>query len=936
MVQGEIGPLKPNSFRIVWRTLSAVLGWAITSVAYAVDSIPVPTPGIDAAIAADNWDMAAVKNQLFTPVPEDLSLDFLAQLFGNVHHILQGQGGSLLAEAFKILNLGLFTIAASAVAYITFRSVVNTANSGAFLGQKMSFFVPARVLTGTALLFPKFGGYSLIQIFVMWVVVHSVGLADFVWTTTVDFLEQGGVFYQVPLHQDNAVSANKAAFMASAIQDASQIFGSGLCAKSLHVLQNQARAARGETSQPFGPRNAYTVMFAEGKLSFGPNGVCGSYYWPTVGNPQQQQAALQAFSDALLLSAERLYDAIDRERDPNEWLQHDCFTKENIATGRTCPSANDIAMAARIYMETRLLIQAAAQQAQATQPVQTAFEAADAPADTLVKPTWFAGLFSSFDSAPERATLHQAEASKPYYAEAKRHGWILAARYYRRLVDMKGLVAAAQNQPALQVGTGDEAPPTAGRQLSSALNDYLRGGEWQAQVKARLELGLVLLDNKDPSVKQTLRRQAERIAQISRDSDRAQLTADIDASYMKSSLLTEEASRIAGFPADNGQLGLDSRQKDDMLRLRKVMEKLRLEGDYGAGLIGGHIEELSNSVMNAWTNQFLGGGDFTSPDPLLRLQQLGKTLLIAGINFIQDVQARVLGFLVGYGIATQGVATAGALVMSGIFPSIQFTYGDVALEAGNAIISGLYMAYQLTIYFVFALLPLGLAIAVPILLLGLMMAVYAPLIPYLLFTFATIGWFIAVLEAMIASPIIALGLAHPQGHDILGRAEVGLMLILGVFMRPIAMLLGFIIGIMLSYVGLELLNYGFVGIFLDAFANFDVSGLVSPAMTKLVVLMGMMIIYVFFVLGVLNQSYALIYILPDKLLRWIGGQAEHSTVGQALEQVKGKTDQSGQQIGQGAGDTPSSTLQSGLRPSGGLQLQQGESKKDDKVGGKTK
>ncbi len=66
---------------------------------------------------------------------------------------------------------------------------------------------------------------------------------------------------------------------------------------------------------------------------------------------------------------------------------------------------------------------------------------------------------------------------------------------------------------------------------------------------------------------------------------------------------------------------------------------------------------------------------------------------------------------------------------------------------------------------------------------GAVLAFYLPLIPFLIFTFAAIGWFIGVIESIVAAPLVALGIMHPEGpSEVLGRSEQGFMLILGVFL----------------------------------------------------------------------------------------------------------------------------------------------------------
>ena len=47
--------------------------------------------------------------------------------------------------------------------------------------------------------------------------------------------------------------------------------------------------------------------------------------------------------------------------------------------------------------------------------------------------------------------------------------------------------------------------------------------------------------------------------------------------------------------------------------------------------------------------------------------------------------------------------------------------------------------------------------------------------------FREIGYFILVIEAMIAAPLVAMAIAHPEGHDILGKAEASVLLFLSIF-----------------------------------------------------------------------------------------------------------------------------------------------------------
>ena len=83
---------------------------------------------------------------------------------------------------------------------------------------------------------------------------------------------------------------------------------------------------------------------------------------------------------------------------------------------------------------------------------------------------------------------------------------------------------------------------------------------------------------------------------------------------------------------------------------------------------------------------------------------------------------------------------------------------------------------------------------------GLMLGFYVPLYPFMIFTFGVIGWLITVLEAMVAAPLVCLGLTHPEGHDFLGEAKQAMMLLLGVFIIPVLMVIGLFASTILSYV----------------------------------------------------------------------------------------------------------------------------------------
>jgi defect-in-organelle-trafficking protein DotA len=197
---------------------------------------------------------------------------------------------------------------------------------------------------------------------------------------------------------------------------------------------------------------------------------------------------------------------------------------------------------------------------------------------------------------------------------------------------------------------------------------------------------------------------------------------------------------------------------------------------------------------------------------------------------------------------------------------------------------------------------------------GLVLAFYLPLYPYFLFSFGVMSWLISVLESMIAAPIVALGLTHPEGHDMLGRAEVSLIMWLNVFVRPSLMVFALIAGILLSYIGLEFVQLGishtlfrlFVGSGDTnlAWKTFAENILPSAKYTILqpVLFMAVVSIYVFFIYQITVNAFATIYYIPNRVMRWIGGQEQHDDSQSRALQGQGMLAQGGGQVGKMGSD----------------------------------
>lgn len=178
-------------------------------------------------------------------------------------------------------------------------------------------------------------------------------------------------------------------------------------------------------------------------------------------------------------------------------------------------------------------------------------------------------------------------------------------------------------------------------------------------------------------------------------------------------------------------------------------------------------------------------------------------------------------------------------------------------------------------FVVYTIIPVALGVLLLCWAGGLSLAIYVPLIPYLVFSFAAFAWFFLVIEAMVAAPLIALGIIIPS-EDEIGRAATGAMLLMHIFLRPSLMIVGFVMGTKLLYIGSGMLNFGFEYVLLTQITGIGIFGAVA-----------IVVLYCGLALTIVHECFSMIFIVPDKVMTWMGGQAEHSKVMENVKQVKG-------------------------------------------------
>lgn len=257
----------------------------------------------------------------------------------------------------------------------------------------------------------------------------------------------------------------------------------------------------------------------------------------------------------------------------------------------------------------------------------------------------------------------------------------------------------------------------------------------------------------------------------------------------------------------------------------------------GAGPVGGLVVTIILSSLGALLVQFQD--DFTDPNmPLQNVAKLGNQMISAALAIW---------------IASTAVMFITAAVMS-IMNSMT--------GMGAAVISS-----------AMTMVPVMTSVVVALIVNGVMLAVYVPLIPFLIYFFTTIGWIMSVVEAMVAGPLVALGVTHPEGHDLLGKSEQSLMLLLSVFMKPVAMIIAFFAAMILAKIGVQLLNIGFATI-------------VNKLGTGMFQALGLILVYTMALIRVVNMCFSVVYLLPDRVMRWIGVSPDSIDVESHLRMIK--------------------------------------------------
>lgn len=793
---------------------------------------------------------------IFSPASQDQSIYFLGQIFGNVGNVLAVSDSShvnfLLPAVFSTINTIALMAGAIIVIYTTIVGLMATAHEGEFLGKRWGgggggIWIPIRMVLGVASLFPASSGYSILQIIVMWIVVQGVGAADAVWTaankskSAAEAAEYAGI------------NASSGAIM-GADQQIERLFQALVCEETSNPQANPGISNAPEQIK-FNTTN-FNNSFnpASTAFLFGKNGACGKLKKCSVivaclkGSQSPECAVCKAQNEVLIGTSSPMVVVDQAHQTPTMGIVGAlrAIAKTFVAADsqyisfyyKTAPpalSSKDNWVAN--YCEANGLT---LQPPNATCCVSPAEE-----------PPAFPPPYCQYTKSEDLPKQRQFPLPYPTPTGPVGNGmspdelsWISSWVMYPLLIDKPAPIAL--DDPELNkadfISTNTQQYTAA---LSDAAHSVLDQSPDTAKSDAKkvdLTYGWITAGAYFYRIVRLAHQAIEKTQMpftVLGPADEINSTPKYRSNYDAASKFVTAISS----GNESGELGVSA-------NYQKPLESA------GSSLIGSFISMLTGGNVNNKSN--------TGRNTLLDIATFGQNLLIiAQTTFAVTI-----------------VANTAAAIISGAPTYVAVGIGNItsAAEAFRAVTAIMNPA-------IFALL-------VSLIGLGALLGMYVPMIPFVIFTAAVIGWFIAVVEAMVAAPIIALGLlSHGGQSEVFGRAEASLMIIFNLFLRPTLMVFGLLAALFLADVVVQLICQGFT------FMMNDVMHISSGMVEQIIFIT----IFTSLIVTSVNQVFTLIYDIPNKILTYMsGGQAVQFGESQASQAAKQAVEGTASAVG-GAG-----------------------------------
>ena len=300
------------------------------------------------------------------------------------------------------------------------------------------------------------------------------------------------------------------------------------------------------------------------------------------------------------------------------------------------------------------------------------------------------------------------------------------------------------------------------------------------------------------------------------------------------------------------------------------------------GSLVGHVQPTKNAssdiggVFAQATPLIIDAISSTNANPLIAIRNLGTGMELAG-------SAVYVG---------NALLTAGAAGLNGGIDK------EVPL-AGNATNAAAKVVY-------YDVTPVLLFLAGLLFVEGFFLSFVVPLIPFMVWVVALLGFLFMAFEMIVAAPLWGIMHLSPEGHEVVGWGATGYKIALAIMVRPFLMVLGLLGGYAL-----------FIGF----------TALVTPMITKAVVssqdtgggitgpldMVGAVGVYATLMVIIAYEAFKLVFVLSERVMAWASSGHQGYNEGGVVDKQKGVHDGAKDKGGQMAREHNSEVVNSKRR-----------------------
>lgn len=845
---------------------------------------------------------------VFTLASNDQSMFYLSQIFGSIGSALPPPQGQVLTiniigAMFKTFNTMALVLGAFVIVYTTIVGLLATAHEGEFMGKKWSgLWVPLRTVFGIAALYPMPGGYSVIQMIMMWCIVQGVGAADSLWTTALTYTQIMGSPYATV--QVNGMQTKQAM---------SSLFQGLVC---------QAEALKCKS----GDNQCTTSLQLPGKV---PMYYCtdsnnaNTPFCTAYGIWDMADGATQTYNNPNKISGYNLGPS-QSARPGSQPQSGQCGYMEYCNSNATCPGSDS---------KSRIACAACTAQLQALQ--------------TIV-----GGASGSFGGAMDQphsglGGVAQAFANADYDYLAFMNGeatdstntpqWLISYCGQKQIPQSNCCTTSnpvtyswkngqlVQNANSCSVITAFDSAYSSGssnpdQNNANTSDNAIKFGYWPYNIQTLLNAAASTSSSNNSNTLDPIAAATSYYNATITNAVTTALATEMQSQGSSLSSWQQQAQQVGWLYAGSFYYQMANTNKNDLSTPYLAVNTSDPSTPNGTYDVSGAMGKYRNNYDAASTLMTIMSKANQTPDPTTASMPTGASKLSDGLkasaseigsymNTLTGQQTNPLASMQSFG--ENILIAAQTLYAVFLTVSVALSMAGISVFALGTGVSAWAPIQALLL----STIPLILAFCGLMIGFGGMLAVYTPLIPFIVFTMAALGWFIGVIEAMVAAPLVAIGILSPGGqHEILGRAEPALMLLLNTMLRPSLMIFGMIFAMLLATVGIGVVNNTFQNVISNVFNNGTALG---PAE-----LIFVLAAYTFLCITVLNKCFSLIHLIPERVITWIGGHAVQYGEGEALGEVKRGTEAAG------------SAYQGMLKESGGMSdFARGSAESKNKKGG---